>query len=114
MYLSCHTVFSPDFVLADPARANSVSVTVCACRLPVSEQIFYLFGGCRDCSEIITLKASLESLEYRLTGKPLAFSVTVVVFAAAALTIAAVSFVRRWIWFAIRPPVYLFQQVFRC
>lgn len=113
MNLSCHAVFSPDFVLADPARANGVSVTVCACRFPVSEQIFHLFGGC-DCSEIITLKACLESLEYRLTGKPLAFSITVAVFAAAALTVTAVSFVRRWICFAVRPPVYLFHRVFRC
>ena len=114
MYLSCRTVFSPDFVLADPARASKVSVSVCACRAPVSERIFFLFGGCPDSSEIITLKAGLESLEYRLTGKPLAFAITVVVFAAAAMLAAAASFVRRRICYAVRPPVYLLQLIFRC
>jgi len=114
VYLSCHTVFSPDFVLADPARASKVSVSVCACRPPVTDRIFSFFGGCPDCLEIITLKAGLESLEYRLTGKPLTFAITVVVFAAAALVAAAVSFVRRQIQHAVRPPVYLLQRSFRC
>ena len=115
MFLSCHAFSPADFVLADPARANGVSVSVCACRTFTGDRNVSFLSVWSGDAAYFSLKVCLESMDYTATGKTLGHTLTVAVCFSVILFLTAVRIVlNAFQGFAERTALYLRERRIRC
>ena len=115
MNLSCHAFSPADFVLADPARADEVSVSACARGLPAEEGNISFLSVLSDDVSSFSLDVCPESPAYRTTGKTLRHTLTVVVCVIAIPLLTAVRTVLDAVHgFGERVALYLRDRRFRC
>lgn len=118
MFFTCHSDLSPVFVLADSARTDKVVVSVWTPEhefRTLQSTVFSFRGICPGGSDFFSLKASLESADFSLTGRTITTVITVTVACAVLILAEAVYCFLRDMYRAVRnTAIYLLDCLFRC